>query len=380
MEVSNIEKFELHYFFTDDSHTIDALVRHRCETEILAYINEIANQFKLEITIDVEPYAEGGFIDKYKLKWNNLESGTKVSVGTGVITLVATILMNRNPASTSTPEMQKINDEIAIRTLNRMKREDSIQKIIDAKIQDSIASVNIKKLTSEQKEEDKEQAKLPIKKEDSELYKHSMLDTTIENNLQVYEFSKALTELEINPKINRFRSNFFKSVRKSEKIKHVSSTPLNDKNEPLDEPVTILRENFSQYIIESDELPNETDNAAFIEIISPVLIKGKYKWKGFYKGESIEFYMKDTTFKHSVLNKQISFTSGICIECVLELKKKMNELGIVNIISYSVLTVNGYTEGGTRIQVQRKQKKSFNNDSASQPDLFAGIDDEDYDY
>lgn len=119
MEALNTEKLELHYFFNDESHSIDANVRHKCETEILAFISEIAHQFKVEISVDIEPYDEGGFIDKYKLKWNSLEFGTKVNIGMGVITLVANILMNRNPASTSTPEMQKVNDEIAIRTLNR---------------------------------------------------------------------------------------------------------------------------------------------------------------------------------------------------------------------------------------------------------------------
>ena len=229
MEISNTEKLELHYFFNDESHSIDASVRHKCETEILAFISEIAHQFKVEISVDIEPYDEGGFIDKYKIKWNSLESGTKVSVRMGVITLAATILMNRNPASTSTPEMQKVNDEIAIRTLNRMRRDDSIQKIIDTKVQDSIASSNVKKLTSNEKEQPNN---LPIKKEDSIIHDYSAITNDIEGTLQVYEFSKALTELEINPKINRFRSNFFKSVRKSEKITHVSTTPLKDNNEP----------------------------------------------------------------------------------------------------------------------------------------------------
>ncbi len=379
MDNTNIEKFELHYFFNDDSHSIDAVVRHKCETEILALIGEIAQYLKVDLEIEVEPYGEGGFVDRYKIKWGKLSEGEKLASIIGMIGIVVSIVMYKNPVSTSTPEMQKVNDEIAIRTLARMRRDDSIQKIIDTKVQDSIATLNIKKLTETKEEENKPKDNLPIKKDDLVIHNFSSSLIDVTNSLQEFELSKALTELEINPKINRFRSNFFKNVRKSEKIISVSATPLNDTNKPLNEPVTILRENFLQYIIESDELPNEIDDNAFIEIISPVLIKGKYKWKGFYKGQTIEFYMKDMTFKQSVLNKQISFKSGICIECQLELKKKVNELGDINIISYSVIAVNGYTEGSVRTQIYRKPKKSTDNNSLSQADLFAGMDDEDYD-
>jgi hypothetical protein len=157
METVNIEKFEFHYFFQDDSHEIDAVVRHKCETEILSFLNEIANQFKVEIYVEVEPYEKGGFIDRYRLKWKELDNGVKVSVRMGVITLVANILMNRNPASTMTPEMQKVNDEIATRTLNRMRREDSIQKIINTKFLDSLAQLSTPKLIDSPKEENKKE-------------------------------------------------------------------------------------------------------------------------------------------------------------------------------------------------------------------------------
>lgn len=380
MDISNTETLELHYFFNDDSHSIDAIIRHKCETEILEFIKEIADYFEVELSISTEPSGEGGFIDKYRLRWNNLESGTKVSVRMGIITLAATILMNRNPASTITPEMQKINDEIALRTLNKMIRDDSITKMLDNKIEDSIAAINVKKLLNPPNTDDnelieqQEQSKNLIRRDES--LRNNFID--LKNSLQIHEFSKALTDLEINPKINRVRSNFFKSVKKYDKITHVSTTALKDNNEPLDDSVTITRENFSKFIIESDELPNEVDNEAFIEIISPVLINGKYKWKGFYKGQSIEFYMKDTGFKEAVMSKQISFKSGICIDGTLELKKKINELGETQIIGYSVIAVNSFTEGGIRTQIKRKKKNKSSDNISKEASLFDILDDDDY--
>ena len=75
MEALNTEKLELHYFFNDDSHSIDAVVRHKCETEILALIGEISQYLKVDLEIEVEPYGEGGFIDRYKIKWGKLTNG-----------------------------------------------------------------------------------------------------------------------------------------------------------------------------------------------------------------------------------------------------------------------------------------------------------------
>ena len=67
----------------------------------------------------------------------------------------------------------------------------------------------------------------------------------------------------------------------------------------------------------------------------------KYRWKGIYNkgGEIIDFYMRDEDFKRDMVDDKIAFTSGMCIDCVLEIDRKMNEVGEIVNISYSVTTV-----------------------------------------
>jgi len=49
IDYSNIpNKLELHYCFTDDDHTMDAIIRNSCERELLAIVNEIASLLEVE--------------------------------------------------------------------------------------------------------------------------------------------------------------------------------------------------------------------------------------------------------------------------------------------------------------------------------------------
>ena len=92
----------------------------------------------------------------------------------------------------------------------------------------------------------------------------------------------------------------------------------------------VKREQFDYYILRSDELPPVKDNKATIEIISPVLKDARYRWKGIYNkgGETIDFYMCDEDFKKDMFDEKIAFKSGMCIDCVLEIQRKMSELDV----------------------------------------------------
>ncbi|ENM3825773.1 hypothetical protein AB5A11_003551 [Vibrio cholerae] len=41
--MNQADKLEIHYYFNDESHNIDAIVRNKCEAEILAILLEAAN-------------------------------------------------------------------------------------------------------------------------------------------------------------------------------------------------------------------------------------------------------------------------------------------------------------------------------------------------
>ena len=49
--------------------------------------------------------------------------------------------------------------------------------------------------------------------------------------------------------------------------------------------------------------------------------------------------MCDEDFKKDMFDEKIVFKSGMCIDCVLEIQRKMSELGEVVNISYTVETV-----------------------------------------
>ena len=59
----------------------------------------------------------------------------------------------------------------------------------------------------------------------------------------------------------------------------------------------------------SEELESEIDNKAVVEVVSPVLKKGKYMWRGIYRKENLthEFIMADSDFKKTVIDDGISF-------------------------------------------------------------------------
>ena len=49
--------------------------------------------------------------------------------------------------------------------------------------------------------------------------------------------------------------------------------------------------------------------------------------------------MQDEEFKKQMFDDKVSFTSGMCIDCVLEINRRLSELGEVINISYVVTTV-----------------------------------------
>lgn len=53
--VLNWNTIELHYWFNDDSHAMDAVVFNRCEYEFLGIAKEIAQKLKVDLEIETEP-------------------------------------------------------------------------------------------------------------------------------------------------------------------------------------------------------------------------------------------------------------------------------------------------------------------------------------
>ena len=101
----------------------------------------------------------------------------------------------------------------------------------------------------------------------------------------------------------------------------------------------LTRDDFLKSIIHSDKLNSIIDDEAIIDIISPVIKKDNYKWRGYYKSEVIGFQMRDKIFKNTVLKKEIEFVNGTAIKCVLEQSRIIDESGDIKIKNNQVLTV-----------------------------------------
>ena len=291
MPNEQVMKFKLHYFFADVSHQMDAVVRHRGEGELLKVIGLMSSVLDIPIHPQTEAYVEGGLKEIWSFAKNNKYI---LGVLTGVLINV-------------------LSDQINIdRGLVDLQKESLRLEIQQKKL-------NIQKL--KQEIESGNQDVIPIISED------------------------LIFVLNTEYRVIRARSELYKNLIGYQKVTKISGQQLDINNEPTSEPKIVERERFRDFILSTDELPKEIDETASIEVISPVLKKGKFKWRGIYKGDSIDFYMQDKEFKNSIYHKQVSFTNGITLKCVLEISKKINEIEEIYVFKYSVHTVISYHLG-----------------------------------
>jgi len=314
-------KFELHYYFGDNLHQMDAVVRHRCEGELLKILGEISNILHAPLSIQTEAYAEGGLKEIYSVfKKNQFIAGVLTAVVTGVLINVLS---------------EQINSD---KELNKLQ---------------------------------KENIRLEIELKKKELYEKNKVISEGDKGTIVSIQNDLVFILTNDYRTIRARSEFYKNLLGYNRVTMVSGQQIDANNQPVSEAKIVKREQFRNFILTTDELPKELDENAVIELISPVLKRGKYKWRGLYHGEPIDFYMKDDAFKSSIFNQQVSFKNGISLKCVLEICKKMNEIGDIYVSSYSVTTVISYDESGEKVET--KQGSKYFRDKAevaSQLNLF----------
>lgn len=279
-------RFELHYYFSDEdkTHSMDAFTRNKCEHELLQIVSEITRELDANVKVETEAYEEGGLTEI----WTFLGSDN------GQLTIILSLL---------TLALSRI-------PLRKTKLEKEDLKL----------SIEERRLNIELMKKELESKGIP------------------ENKIDIEKLVLIITN---NYKIIKHKSNFYKQLYKYPKVKKLSTTKLNDKKEKIDEPSFVERKDFDKFILESDSLETIPDENATIEIISPVLKKGKYKWRGIYDkiGSVIEFSMKDKEFKENVIEDGIPFKNGTFIDCVLEIERKIDDLGNIFNSNFSVVTV-----------------------------------------
>ena len=277
-------KLELRYYFNERSNYIDAMTKHKCEKEVLALMRAVADMLLVKMSIYSEPCEKGdGFRESFCVAGENSRS---ISI---VLNLVMRALTQPSLSIGGQPVMDRTEDD-------------------EEEMQNEIAKL----------------------RRDLRLNKPGVTA------------SHRLIELLCTfPRFCKCKSNFYESVWGCPKVTRVSFRELNENNYCRSGALDVKREQFEYFILRSDELPTVKDNRASIEIISPVLKDSKYRWKGIYNkgGVTIDFYMQDEEFKQQMFDEKISFTSGMCIDCVLEIARRLSELGEVVNVSYTVTTV-----------------------------------------
>ncbi|MGR3096166.1 hypothetical protein, partial [Vibrio vulnificus] len=247
MQIAHSTKLQMHYYLENGSHSMDAIARNKCESEVLAIVQEIAKVLNTQIVIEAEAWKEGGLRDI----WAFTNANAAVI---SVIVSIAGIVISRIP--TTDPELEQL------------QKEDLKLSILERRI-------NLAKLQKEV-EEDK------------------VTQDTVE---------KVASLVDTNYKVVTRKSNFYKQLNNTPKITKVGINGLDKEGEEAFKEAMVQRSDFKRFILHSNSLPVQIEDNAVIEIISPVLRKGRHKWKGIYKGESISFSMNDQDFKRDVLTE-----------------------------------------------------------------------------
>ena len=277
-------KLELRYYFNDKSDYMDTLIHHRCEKEVLSLLRMLADMLDVKMTV------YNGWVDRqdgFRDVWSVAGGNSRlISIVLNLFMQVwtrPTLLMGGQPVRSHTAvDEEKMQREVAL-LRNALKRK---------------------------------QLGLTLSRELVEL-------------------------LAASPRVCKCKSNFYEALRGYPKVTRLTLRELNGNNRSRSGSLEVRREQFDFYILRSDELPPVKDAKATIEIISPVLKDSRLRWKGIYNkgGETIDFYMNDEAFKRDMLDEKITFKSGICIDCVLEIQRRLNELGETVNVGYTVETV-----------------------------------------
>lgn len=309
-------KFELHYYLAAESHSMSALVKNRCEAEFLAVALEVTEILDIELEFESEALRAGGLREIWRAIGDN---GTQIAI---VISVLALILSASPSTDQELVELQKEDERLSIEE----------RKLI------------IEKLKKEVKEE------------------------SISND-SVNTAAKVVSE---SVKIATRKSNFYKLLAAYEKVTQIGFSALDERDRRTHSEKVVSRENFHQFILNSQDLKPLKDNSARVEIVAPVLTDGKAKWKGNYDGLQISFAMNDKVFRSSVLSKQISFKNGDEILCALHIHKKINELGDVVTAGYSVEVVLENIHSGLAMKTQQGREYLHSRKLIeSQSDMFS---------
>lgn len=277
-------QIELHYFFTDDFHGFDANVRNDCERELLTLFRDVIEDLDLKVIIEAQPPQDGGFREIWQFIGANKELLT-------LLVSVLTLIVSRFPVQ------------------NR----------------------KLTKLQIENLELDNQ-----LKKEELKKYKVKSVDEISDSLLD--DLASLLLR---DYRVAWRRSNFFKKITLYKRISKISLNKL--KNfQPAPDPELLELEEFQNFILFDENIPDVTDHIVEIDLISSALKAGKFRWKGFLNNQIVDFEMQDESFKQHVFRGDIQHNNKVKLRVVLNHTRKIDDTGRIKITKYYVTKVLNY--------------------------------------
>lgn len=235
MDLAN--RFETHYYLTNSGHQIDAIVRNKCEAELLEILITTAERLNVDITILKDIPRNGGYRESWKIRTRIVIAGLLIDI----VLLAVSVQSLKNTFQSDTEKNQ-----------NAILIEKKIEHL-------DLLNEGLK----------------------------------IDNELKKKDLDKIVNELNRDSKIIKNKSNFYSHLEKCKDIDKVGFSEIDEEFKPISNEKIVHRKDFYKYIITPENLFPETDDNAIIEITAPNLSAGTVKWRGIYNDIQIKFDMKD---------------------------------------------------------------------------------------
>lgn len=293
-------RFCIHYYLNNGSHDIDAILQNRCEYEYIGLLKEIAKLLNVEIQIETSPFENGGLKRWFKIAIKR--ENRKTTLTTAGISMLLSVLFVTPFGHFTEKMIDKLFEDPQMNLMQKEKLQLEIEKL-----------------------------KIDLKKDSAEM---------LQNNI-----------------IRKKRSNFYEYANKEINLYQVSYVIADDQFKFASDEIIVSRSEFGKFILGTDDLDPEMIENATIEIIAPVLKKGKYKWLGLYNNAPISFCMNSVEFRQSVQSGSIEFKNGSTINGLLQIRKKIDSEGLELITGYDVIRVDFYTEDS----IQKETKEGLLN-------------------
>lgn len=324
---------ETHYYFTDDSHSMNAFVKNRCDRALLAIIEESSKELGLQnkLTVEVLPLSEGSLVEWIEFVLSPTGAITTTGASAAVISLFIEVLAWLR--SKKPPAVPETALDIEIKNLDIDKKKLEI-KLLQKKLADIQES---ERANSEESIE--------------------------EFQAEIEDLKEVAYEVLINNyKIRKNVSVFYENLIEYSKVEAVGYTTYDKNREVVIPEMKVDRSEFDDFIFDLTEFEEIDDNAK-IHIFSPNLDKGRHKWRGLYEKENkvIEFSLNDKEFKNDVESGTIIFKNGSMIKAELAIKIKLDMSGNESSRSYTVTEVISKSDGQGFIAAPQKNRSKINN-------------------